>query len=114
LLCDILKPVGFHIEGIHGLCCAFFTAPFFGNCVALRMRGKDGGSSAEYDSDGITPAYAGKRSLCLLPQVQAQDHPRLCGEKAIIISPIFLMSGSPPRMRGKVTYSAVAKYHCNR
>ena len=28
LLCDILKPVGFHIEGIHGLCCAFFTAPF--------------------------------------------------------------------------------------
>jgi hypothetical protein len=29
LLCDILKPVGFHIEGIHGLCCAFFTAPFF-------------------------------------------------------------------------------------
>jgi len=45
------------------------------------MRGKDGGSSAEYDSDGITPAYAGKRSLCLLPQVQAQDHPRLCGEK---------------------------------
>jgi hypothetical protein len=28
LLCDILKPVGFHIEEIHGLCCAFFTAPF--------------------------------------------------------------------------------------
>ena len=28
LLCDILKPVGFHIEGIHGLYCAFFTAPF--------------------------------------------------------------------------------------
>lgn len=25
------------------------------------MRGKDGGSSAECDSDGITPAYAGKR-----------------------------------------------------
>lgn len=23
LLCDILKPVGFHIEEIHGLCCAF-------------------------------------------------------------------------------------------
>jgi len=31
LLCDILKPVGFHIEEIHGLCCAFFTAPFFCN-----------------------------------------------------------------------------------
>ena len=29
LLCDILKPVGFHIEEIHGLCCAFFTAPLF-------------------------------------------------------------------------------------
>ncbi|MDB8750827.1 hypothetical protein PNW00_10245, partial [Ruminococcus bicirculans] len=29
LLCDILKPVSFHIEEIHGLCCAFFTAPFF-------------------------------------------------------------------------------------
>ena len=28
LLCDILKFVGFHIEEIHGLCCAFFTAPF--------------------------------------------------------------------------------------
>ena len=24
LLCDILNPVGFHIEEIHGLCCAFF------------------------------------------------------------------------------------------
>ena len=23
LLCDILKPVGFHIEETHGLCCAF-------------------------------------------------------------------------------------------
>ena len=26
LLCDILKPADFHIEEIHGLCCAFFTA----------------------------------------------------------------------------------------
>ena len=29
LLCDILKPVGFHIEEIHGLCCAFFYSPSF-------------------------------------------------------------------------------------
>ncbi|WP_443950352.1 hypothetical protein, partial [Ruminococcus bicirculans (ex Wegman et al. 2014)] len=28
LLCDILKPVGFHIEEIHGLCCAFFYSAF--------------------------------------------------------------------------------------
>ncbi|WP_278961945.1 hypothetical protein, partial [Ruminococcus bicirculans (ex Wegman et al. 2014)] len=26
---DILKPVGFHIEEIHGLCCAFFYSAFF-------------------------------------------------------------------------------------
>ena len=35
LLCDILKPVGFHIEEIHGLCCAFFTAP----CLLLQKIG---------------------------------------------------------------------------
>ena len=38
--------------------------------------------------------------FCTLPGVQ--DHPRLCGEKALWSMAIFAYKGSPPPMRGKV------------
>ena len=32
---------------------------------------------------GITPAYAGKRSLAIAKKKRERDHPRLCGEKRV-------------------------------
>ena len=52
----------------------------------------------------ITPAYAGKSENGVYPFPKTEDHPRLCGEKR----PPPLQSaewlGSPPPMRGKVTF----------
>ena len=45
------------------------------------MRGKGTlGSNVEH-TDGITPAYAGKRRKLTKKEVCNGDHPRLCGEK---------------------------------
>uniref|UniRef100_UPI0040271F11 hypothetical protein n=1 Tax=Ruminococcus bicirculans (ex Wegman et al. 2014) TaxID=1160721 RepID=UPI0040271F11 len=59
----------------------FFTAPFFGNCVALRMRGKACFNFDVSQEIRITPAYAGKRCLSVGLGACLQDHPRVCGEK---------------------------------
>ena len=47
------------------------------------MRGKDASEKTTAVRSGITPAYAGKRLMNLLPAVKSWDHPRLCGEKRI-------------------------------
>ena len=52
---------------------------------------------------GITPACAGKRLAATSKPSPAQDHPRMCGEKASSTSPMKCLKGSPPRMRGKAT-----------
>ena len=46
------------------------------------MRGKGFYRGFRSFSDGITPAYAGKRDKALDGVRRARDHPRLCGEKA--------------------------------
>ena len=51
--------------------------------------------------DGITPAYAGKRLVCVRLAVLPQDHPRLCGEKRGCGAHLIIEKGSPPPMRGK-------------
>ena len=38
---------------------------------------------------GITPAYAGKSHHVTLCTFLLQDHPRLCGEKFLLICPAF-------------------------
>ena len=50
----------------------------------------------------ITPAYAGKRNSTGVPITSSGDHPRLCGEKIFFTSLFFILTGSPPPMRGKV------------
>ena len=66
-----------------------------------RMRGKEGHRQRPGVPAGITPAYAGKRTVSKFYTVIKRDHPRVCGEK----SPRRFLSraaqGSPPRMRGK-------------
>ena len=65
------------------------------------MRGKLGRYAESARDYGITPAYAGKTRTDDGSPMQAQDHPRGCGENPCICLTIGLLSGSPPRMRGK-------------
>ena len=65
------------------------------------MRGKVWTGQADDPRDGITPAYAGKRSPPHLESVRAWDHPRVCGEKFTKSRLSLICKGSPPRMRGK-------------
>ena len=53
--------------------------------------------------DGITPAYAGKRKTARLHTLAQKDHPRVCGEKFYVDEVLPGDTGSPPRMRGKVS-----------
>ena len=66
-----------------------------------RMRGKERVSELGACRSGITPAYAGKRSINSFSCWGVKDHPRVCGEKFSVIPCIVLQLGSPPRMRGK-------------
>ena len=66
------------------------------------MRGKGSEWSCTPVSDGITPAYAGKRHQCANLRVLLRDHPRVCGEKLLCPAQPRRCRGSPPRMRGKV------------
>ena len=67
-----------------------------------RMRGKETDSRRQCCSAGITPAYAGKRTLFCLAGRRNRDHPRVCGEKCSDHIDKGMIEGSPPRMRGKV------------
>ena len=49
----------------------------------------------------ITPAYAGKSDSKVLGTRNAEDHPRLCGEKVASTFSLLIVRGSPPPMRGK-------------
>ena len=55
------------------------------NCAMLgsppRMRGKVHCDCLSQFVDGITPAYAGKRTLSAKQALTRRDHPRVCGEK---------------------------------
>ena len=65
------------------------------------MRGKGRGHALLCPDDRITPAYAGKSGSACLRCSDAEDHPRLCGEKPNSPWIDFLSVGSPPPMRGK-------------
>ena len=66
------------------------------------MRGKDFKSTVDLFYCRITPAYAGKSDQEILGTRNAEDHPRLCGEKSSGIVTSVPPLGSPPPMRGKV------------
>ena len=67
------------------------------------MRGKDVEFEVNADGSRITPAYAGKRVCSHLNGSTPEDHPRLCGEKAMLVCLRRISTGSPPPMRGKET-----------
>ena len=72
------------------------------------MRGKERGLFVVAGSLRITPAYAGKSKKLAGRKPGFWDHPRICGEKTSFFSIPYLVSGSPPHMRGKATYPAGA------
>ena len=71
------------------------------------MRGKAEPGFVLWVTSGITPAYAGKRFYEPLRAVTIWDHPRVCGEKWRKAVKTEQLTGSPPRMRGKVLPRAV-------
>ena len=68
-----------------------------------RMRGKVQPCESVRGGSGITPAYAGKRTASARCRFAGWDHPRVCGEKGILLLFTRARLGSPPRMRGKDT-----------
>ena len=50
---------------------------------------------------GITPAWAGKRFCKEIAPPSVEDHPRVGGEKFVIVLSLPRYLGSPPRGRGK-------------
>ena len=75
------------------------------------MRGKDSLFGSYVLRGGITPAYAGKSGNLVSVRDLAQDHPRLCGEKACESIFRLLHPGSPPPMRGKGQKSSTGKVY---
>ena len=65
------------------------------------MRGKGCYMQELSGETGITPAYAGKRQRRATACTWLRDHPRVCGEKIVLVIVFCSLMGSPPRMRGK-------------
>ena len=72
------------------------------------MRGKGRVFCHAVSVDRITPAYAGKSHTVFPFAHVKEDHPRLCGEKALAILLAIGKLGSPPPMRGKAVSSLVS------
>ena len=66
-----------------------------------RVRGKVADSRKTPNCPRITPACAGKSFFTVQPPQTRQDHPRVCGEKALLGVVNVFAEGSPPRVRGK-------------
>ena len=49
---------------------------------------------------GIIPAYAGNTGFAETVQMSLGDHPRVCGEHALLRCVLLNATGSSPRMRG--------------
>ena len=67
-----------------------------------RVRGKAEMENMWGNGQRITPACAGKRRSEPRCEERQKDHPRVCGEKLLSSSSVWSLTGSPPRVRGKV------------
>ena len=74
-----------------------------------RMRGRVKVTVCQRFRAGITPAYAGKRSVKDLGAGGLWDHPRVCGEKLNKAIKLKHAGGSPPRMRGRVMRCSICQ-----
>ena len=65
------------------------------------MRGKVDSMYEVGFQSRITPAYAGKRLWRLVEAGSARDHPRLCGEKDLLVVQPCTADGITPAYAGK-------------
>ena len=72
------------------------------------VRGKDADRGLRLHAGRITPACAGKRQRGSGSGCTGWDHPRMCGEKSMIVPHTLTRLGSPPLVRGKVRPAFVA------
>ena len=70
-----------------------------------RVRGKLGAGAPGCGGAGLIPARAGKTVVPFLGLVSSAAHPRACGENGTCVKPPGRMSGSSPRVRGKLSTS---------
>ena len=77
-----------------------------------RMRGKGSRLNRVRLACRITPAYAGKSTVQGRNAYHGQNHPRVCGEKALPASWRLPVPGSPPRMRGKADFDVCSDRQC--
>ena len=68
------------------------------------MRGKRAELQPVVLVERITPACAGKTQCFIRNRTFPKDHPRVCGENFPEINSVAIVGGSPPRVRGKLTY----------
>ena len=71
-----------------------------------RVRGTGGTPHTKGRRLRITPACAGNRGMPLIYGCSVEDHPRVCGEQITPSPKIPCLTGSPPRVRGTVSYSS--------
>ena len=85
--------------------CGEKLSAVFTSCINLgsppRVRGKDAVCTVGDAGCRITPACAGKSRRRCRSSRRRRDHPRVCGEKKLLLSPSRYFKGSPPRVRGK-------------
>ena len=70
-----------------------------------QVRGKPFGFHPQKSQRRITPAGAGKTRLGCWAYQWATDHPRRCGENYFVKPAALRAIGSPPQVRGKLSYS---------
>ena len=97
-----------HANGDHPRVCGEkFMLPWL-NALELgsppRVRGKAADCGPGAPDSGITPACAGKSPSWRNQSAGNGDHPRVCGEKERQSQFNSGSMGSPPRVRGKVSY----------
>ena len=66
-----------------------------------RVREKPALRSASQSKPGITPACAGKTPPYGFVGTVTRDHPRVCGKNRVFNNCVFVVMGSPPRVREK-------------
>ena len=72
-----------------------------------RARGKGLGVAVQRGQRGITPACAGKSLRTPRKYSRGWDHPRVRGEKVLVLPSRVVRLGSPPRARGKVILAVI-------
>ena len=68
-----------------------------------QVRGKLSGEISRQKPHRITPAGAGKTSTASRNPIGTWDHPRRCGENALVTYMNLTSIGSPPQVRGKLS-----------